>query len=84
MDNVNPYQSPESCETRERKRRPSWTGTAVIVLAVAIYGPMTFTPLFHAISGKDSGLMFLAFCVNGAVFCGLLWLGRWLRRRTQS
>jgi hypothetical protein len=77
----NPYRSPTT-ESIDKKRRPSWVGTAVIVLAIVIYGPMTVAPLFRAITGEDTVVMLAVFGFNGVVFLGLIWLGRWLRRRS--
>ena len=51
-------------------------------MAILIYGPMTITPLVRAIAGYDVGFMLLVFVGNGSIFCGLLWLGIWLRHRS--
>lgn len=80
-DDPNPYRAP-STQPDARPRRPSWVGTAVIVLAIVVYGPMTVTPLVRALSGKEVGLMLGVFLSNGATFAGLVWLGRWLRKRS--
>ena len=78
----NPYRSPAT--EPNVKKRPSWVGTAIIIFAIVVYGPMTVTPLWRAVRGIETGLMLLAFAFNGAVFVGLIWLGRWLRRRSMA
>jgi len=85
MDEVNSNPAPDSPSSEHRPLRPRRVGTAVLVLAVGVYGPMTVGPLAAAMIGRAPlwvGLAASAF--NGTVFLGLLWLGRWMRRRYQT
>jgi hypothetical protein len=81
MSSDNPYRAPQ--EVGSPARRSSWVGWTVTGLALLVYGPMTITPLARVFIGKsdERPIMLAAFTFNGLVLAGLLWLGRWLRRR---